>query len=129
LIRTINGLKLDPFLFLFGQGKHYLAAGIDYSFFVFADGLFAWLTIIIFLIFFVKNQLFKVSSSMTPSKAHQSLYNIIARFLSGHPDSQLFAAVESTGGKLHFVPGFAHWRQVNVLTRQEIQYGPYGESL
>jgi transposase len=31
-------------------------------------------------------------------EGHQGLYNIIARFLSQHPDSQLFAAVESTGG-------------------------------
>ena len=29
---------------------------------------------------------------------HQSLYNILARFLAKHPDSTLFAAMESTGG-------------------------------
>jgi transposase len=31
-------------------------------------------------------------------EGHQSLYNAIARFLSKHPDSKIFAALESTGG-------------------------------
>lgn len=31
-------------------------------------------------------------------EGHQSLYNLLGRFLADHPDSTLFAAVESTGG-------------------------------
>ena len=31
-------------------------------------------------------------------EGHQSLYNIVGRFLSQHPDSMLFAGLESTGG-------------------------------